>query len=311
MDAMDATSERAGAFALVILSAAVLGAIAHACRQRARGTEVRQGARNIRDAAAATLHAERRLTRKMVSAGKVRICAYCDVSVPLEHTDMHLAGKRHKKLAGIDSRWRWVDAPPACPVVEESSSTEHAAAHTHKAEHGRSEHHGKWQCAGASRGRKAGGKKSSEAGERARAVQMAELDRLPTLGFKVLADGVEPILPLIRSGHKTIELRRKGSRLSDGSIMDRLRPGDRFVGVPLSSQMHYRCLIEVVGPIEHYESHGAAWDAHRERAVPRSLGPVRSAAEAQRFYERCFYDGKLLVDSPVLAIPVRAVIWRS
>ena len=131
---------------------------------------------------------------------------------------------------------------------------------------------------------------------------------LPTLGFKVV-NGVESILPLIRSGHKSIELRRQGARLSDGTVMDRLQPGDRFVGEPLASSLSYKCVIQVTGPVEFYESHGAAWEAHGARAVPRTLGPIRSAAEAQRFYERSFYDGRVLVHEPVLAIPVAMVGW--
>ena len=35
----------------------------------------------------------------------------------------------------------------------------------------------------------------------------------------------------------------------------------------------------------------------------------RSAAEAQRFYEKSFYDGRVLVHEPVLAIPVAMVGW--
>ena len=103
--------------------------------------------------------------------------------------------------------------------------------------------------------------------------------------------------------------RRKGSRLSDGTVMDRLRTGERFVGVPLSNHLTYRCVLEVTGPVEHFASHGDAWSAHGEKAVPRSLGPVRSAAEAQRFYEKAFYEGRVLVDEPVIALPVRSLAW--
>ena len=85
--------------------------------------------------------------------------------------------------------------------------------------------------------------------------------------------------------------------------------GDRFAGVPLSSALRYRCVMELTGAVETFASHGAAWEAHGARAVPRSLGAIRSAAEAQRFYERSFYDGRVLVDAPVLAIPVAVVRW--
>ena len=144
---------------------------------------------------------------------------------------------------------------------------------------------------------------------KARPPPAADDNSLPTLGFKVLANGVEPILPLIRSGHKTIELRRCGARLSDGTVLDTLQPGDRFAGVPLSSALRYRCVMELTGAVETFASHGAAWEAHGARAVPRSLGAIRSAAEAQRFYEKSFYDGRVLVDAPVLAIPVAVVRW--
>ena len=78
---------------------------------------------------------------------------------------------------------------------------------------------------------------------------------------------------------------------------------------PLASSLTYKCVIQVTGPVEFYESHGAAWEAHGARAVPRTLGPIRSAAEAQRFYEKSFYDGRVLVHEPVLAIPVAMVGW--
>ena len=43
--------------------------------------------------------------------------------------------------------------------------------------------------------------------------------------------------------------------------------------------------------------------------VTRLLASGYSAAEAQRFYERSFYDGRVLVHEPVLAIPVAMVGW--
>ena len=152
------------------------------------------------------------------------------------------------------------------------------------------------------------GRRPAAAAAAAAAARAEDYRLLPTLGFKVV-NGAEPILPLIRSGHKSIELRRQGARLSDGTVMDRLRPGDRFVGEPLASSLTYKCVMQVTGPVEFYESHGAAWEAHGARAVPRTLGPIRSAAEAQRFYEKSFYDGRVLVHEPVLAIPVAMVGW--
>ena len=91
--------------------------------------------------------------------------------------------------------------------------------------------------------------------------------------------------------------------------MDDLRVGDRFVGTPLANSLTYRVVIEVSGPIERHASHGAAWEVHRARALPLSLGAIGSSAAAQRFYERTFYDGRVLEDEPVLAIPVRMVAW--
>ena len=147
----------------------------------------------------------------------------------------------------------------------------------------------------------------------ARPAATPSASQLPTLGFKATDHGVELILPLIRSGSKTIELRRAGARLSDGSFMDRLPVGARFVGVPLSSRLTYWCVLEVTGDIEHYASHGAAWADHGDSALPLSLtkGTVKSAAEAQRFYERSFYNGQVLRSTPVLAIPIRVVAWHA
>ena len=56
----------------------------------------------------------------------------------------------------------------------------------------------------------------------------------------------------------------KGSKLSDGRVIDHLSVGDQFMGVPLSSKLKYRCVVEVTAPIETHGSHGAAWEAHRE-----------------------------------------------
>lgn len=100
----------------------------------------------------------------------------------------------------------------------------------------------------------------------------------------------------------------KGSKLSDGRVIDHLSVGDQFMGVPLSSKLKYRCVVEVTAPIETHGSHGAAWEAHRERALPHALGALRTATEAQSFIERSFYNGRAL-HKPVLAIPVRAVAW--
>ena len=77
----------------------------------------------------------------------------------------------------------------------------------------------------------------------------------------------------------------------------------------MAAHLRYRCVVEVTGAVERFASHGDAWEAHRERAVPRALGEVRSGAEAQRFYERSFYEGRVLVEEPVIAIPVRMIEW--
>jgi len=120
---------------------------------------------------------------------------------------------------------------------------------------------------------------------------------------------VEPVLPLIRSGDKTIELRLTGSKLSDGRIVDTLAIGDRFAGVPLSNSLAYRCVMEVTAPIESHDSHGAAWEAHREKALPHALGTINTANQAQKFINKSFYNGRSPPRKPVLAIPVRAVAW--
>ena len=243
---------------------------------------------------------EKKLAKKMAEAGQVRMCRFCEVRVDLDQTEVHVGGKKHKRLAGTTDTaecWRWVDAakPPLadsqCKAAPELPTHQEVASTMSASGSG-------WKTAS-----KKGPSKKSGARPR-----FEDYRSLPTLGFKVV-DGVEPILPLIRSGHKTIELRRKGSRLSDGSIMDRLQVGDRFVGVPLADRLTYRCVMELCAPVEGYASHGAAWEAHREKAVPRSLGVIRSAREAQRFYEKAFYDGRELVDEPVLAIPVRVLAW--
>jgi len=249
---------------------------------------------------------ERKLAKSMAEAGKMRMCRFCDVAVTVDMSETHVGGKKHKRLAGNTDHsecWRWVDAPQM-EVVNFSQSTAEVPARD-----GTDDAALVTPATGGGRWQKCSSKKPS-AGKTGGARQRLEKDSraLPTLGFKVI-DGVEPILPLIRSGHKTIELRRRGSRLSDGSIMDRLQVGDRFVGIPLADRLTYRCVMELAAPVEGYASHGAAWEAHREKAVPRSLGVIRTAAEAQRFYEKAFYDGNVLVNEAVLAIPVRVVAW--
>lgn len=247
--------------------------------------------------------------KRQNAAGKQRQCRYCKVFVTVDQTAAHLSGKKHRKLAGTTSDtdcWNWVDAPAAHAAVaahgalDVDAPTDATVEPTIDSGAG-----GKWQSAR--------GTKKRGAAHRAPARPTADAYMyvaLPTLGFKVV-NGAEPILPLIRSGHKTIELRRKGSRLSDGTRMDDLPVGSRFVGVPLGSHLVYKCVLEVSGPIVPFASHGAAWEVHRERAVPRALGPVHSAAEAQRFYEKAFYDGCELVDEAVIAIPVRVIAWMA
>ena len=244
------------------------------------------------------------------AAGLVRQCYFCEVLVTTEQMETHCRGKKHQRLAGSTDAadcWCWV---PAAAEPDESCAPCRApagAAATATAADGgdgaRPVSTSSWQAVAS--GKK--GRRPPPAAVAA-AARAEDYRLLPTLGFKVVK-GVEPILPLIRSGHKSIELRRQGARLSDGTVMDRLQPGDRFVGEPLASSLTYKCVIQVTGPVEFYESHGAAWEAHGARAVPRTLGPIRSAAEAQRFYERSFYDGRVLVHEPVLAIPVAMVGW--
>jgi hypothetical protein len=131
---------------------------------------------------------------------------------------------------------------------------------------------------------------------------------LPTLGFKVV-DGSERILPLIRSGAKAFDLRRKGSCLSDGTVLDGLRMGDRFVGVPLARHLRYRAVLEVTGPVLTFASHGAAWEVLRAQALPKALGEISSGPEAQRYIECTFYGGRRLSNEPVVAVPVRVHVW--
>ena len=245
------------------------------------------------------------------AAGLVRQCYFCEVLVTTEQMETHCRGKKHQRLAGSTDAadcWCWVPAAAEpdgscapCPAPAGAAATATAADGGDGA---RPVSTSSWQAVAS--GKK--GRRPPPAAVAAAAARAEDYRLLPTLGFKVV-NGAEPILPLIRSGHKSIELRRQGARLSDGTVMDRLQPGDRFVGEPLASSLTYKCVIQVTGPVEFYESHGAAWEAHGARAVPRSLGPIRSAAEAQRFYERSFYDGRVLVHEPVLAIPVAMVGW--
>ena len=295
--------------------------------QRDATSTVAQEARPPRasKAAAAKQKAVSKQKTAPTAAGLARQCYFCEVLVTAEQTDAHCRGKKHQRLAGSTAAaacWCWV---VAAAEPDESSAPSRAPAATPAmataAEGGdgaKPVSTGGWRpVASGKKGRRpapgaAPGAAPAAAAAVAAAVAAAaraeDCRLLPSLGFKVV-DGVEPILPLIRSGHKSIELRRQGARLSDGTLMDGLQPGDRFVGEPLASSLTYKCVIQVTGPVEFYESHGAAWEAHGARAVPRSLGPIRSAAEAQRFYERAFYDGRVLVHEPVLAIPVAMVGW--
>ncbi len=250
------------------------------------------------------------------AAGLARQCYFCEVLVTAEQTDAHCRGKKHQRLAGSTAAadcWCWVVAaaePDGSPDPSRASAATPATAAAAEGGNGaKPVSTGGWQpVTSGKKGRRPAAAPATTAAAAAAAARAVDCRSLPSLGFKVV-DGVEPILPLIRSGHKSIELRRQGARLSDGKVMDGLQPGDRFVGEPLASSLTYKCVIEVTGPVEFYESHGAAWEAHGARAVPRTLGPIRSAAEAQRFYERAFYDGRVLVHEPVLAIPVAMVGW--
>lgn len=231
-------------------------------------------------------------------AGTVRQCKFCEVVVTEEQTQAHLAGKKHKKCAGdATDCWEWVRK--AHEETESPGQSNVASAAVSSASEAVAESSGGWASVKRPARRRKGGPVCSEA---------IDTSSLPTLGF-ALVGGVEPILPLIRSGHKTIELRRRGSKLSDGSVLDRCQVGDRFVGEPLAARLRYTAVLEVTGPIAHHASHGAAWEVYGERVVPRALGPLRSAAEAQRFYEKCFYEGRVLQDAPVITIPVRMVAW--
>ena len=89
---------------------------------------------------------------------------------------------------------------------------------------------------------------------------------LPTLGF-ALVDGVEPILPLIRSGQGLSPTARP--RLSDGSVLDGCQVGDRF-GEPLAARLR-TAVLEVTG-IDTGRAAGRRW-----------CEPLGSAADAQRF----------------------------
>jgi len=290
-------------------ASAVAIALAWAIMQRRPAAAAKR-----KDPSAANLNqpgprAERRLAKKMEAEDKVRECVFCKVVVPLDQTAAHLGGKRHRKLAAdpvvAADCWRWVpaskhrganDGTQPMPPPAATGDAPGVASDVAPADAG-----GRWSVAR---------RKHDTASSSARHSRppAASFDTLPTLGFKVLAGGVEPILPLIRSGAKQVDLRRKGSRLSDGTVIDHLSVGHRFVGVPLANALRYRCVLAVDGPIEHFASHGAAWEMHRQRALPASLGKIKSAQEAQRFIEFTFYDGRT-IDEPVIAIPVRVIAW--
>ena len=72
---------------------------------------------------------------------------------------------------------------------------------------------------------------------------------------------------------------------------------------------HVRYPTLVAGAIERHDSIGHAWSAHKEKFVPRSLGRLSSEAEAQKFYEKTFCDGRSLDDEPCVAVPVRMIAW--
>ena len=69
------------------------------------------------DSKRACRQAEKKRTVKDTEpAGFVRECRFCEVIVLPEHIDVHVKGKKHKKLAGCVPTaecWLWVKPPPA------------------------------------------------------------------------------------------------------------------------------------------------------------------------------------------------------
>ena len=163
--------------------------------------------------------------QKAVPAGSAagvscRQCYFCEVLVSAEQTDAHLSGKKHKLLAGSTlpaDCWCWVHAAATAPggpsapqqTVAPASAVPAAAKGGDGTSSARSS--GWHPVASGKRSRKpqataAGAAAEAGAAAAAAAAWREDYRALPTLGFKVVG-GIEPILPLIRSGHKSIELR--------------------------------------------------------------------------------------------------------
>ena len=164
-------------------------------------------------------------------AGKVRECCFCKVVVLAEHVDSHVKGKKHLKLADktpTDQCWQWVEPPPQGPATE--SVTPPTLQVEAEGQGG-----GRWHAASRPKRRPGAPKVASAAVE--------QVETLPTLGFKV-NNGVDPILPLIRSGQKSVELRRRAllstRTASDLPLLDRgvaVRQGGL---APLQRPLHGR-----------------------------------------------------------------------
>ena len=137
---------------------------------------------------------------------------------------------------------------------------------------------GPWQAAGKPKRRSAPPQQPARLAQQAETAVARQAARLPTLGFKVV-DGVEPILPLIRSGHKRIELRRRGARLSDGSVMDDLgvgaghRPRPRPFSRPRSPSLRRRTRFHAPRP------HQCARPGHQDNL----LSPPHRCVSGDRF----------------------------
>ena len=295
--------------ALVVLVGTVIALLLCACKRTNKGTVSKPV--NVLSQAEQQERAEARRTRKMYAAGKLRECRFCEVPVAPEQASAHISGKKHRKLAGSatsdDDLWRWVDAPKVCVPAPAAAKAEAKAA--------AAEVDAGWVVAGASKKARAAkqnskgpGKASQSTSEVAAASTREDFVDLPTLGFK-LVDGVDKVLGLIIAGQKTVDLRSRGSRLSDGTCVDDLPVGFQFLGEPLAARCKYQVLLEVAAPVSVHESHGDAWLVHRERCLPAAFGNIRSAHEAQRFVERVFFDDLALVPAkrPVTAIPVKVI----
>lgn len=297
-----------GTIAVAII---VLLVVCHHCRRKPQAS--RKPVQPKLSHAEQVARARQRKERQLYATGHIRICRFCEVPVTPDHSLAHISGKKHQRLADTtdeDEIWQWVKAPTSQKATE---SVDASASRSQAADDARDG----WLVAGPSKSRAKVKKGSEQLRQRTadRAPKMEapspeadDVSNLPTLGFKPV-DGVDKVLPLIIQGYKTVDLRSSGSRLSDGTCVDDLPVGFRFVGIALIKRLRYQVVLEVSEQVTFHASHGDAWLVYRERCLPPQLCSIRSAHEAQRFIEKVFYNDLALVPAkrPVTAIPVRVV----